>query len=74
MKLFENLNNEIRQGTNGIYAPFYYRYLGYKKDIAAKPSEFRANGIYALFTETKPIIMRNKRNAIWFSVDNNTAI
>ena len=60
MKLFENLNNEIRQGTNGIYAPFYYRYLGYKKDIAAKPSEFRANGIYALFTETKPIIMRNE--------------
>ena len=60
MKLFEYLNDEICAETKGVYAPYYYRYLGYKKDIAVKPSIFRANGIYALFTETKPIIMKNE--------------
>lgn len=60
MKLFEYLNNEICAETKGVYAPYYYRYLGYKQDIAAEPSTFRANGIYALFTETKPVIMKNE--------------
>ena len=60
MKLFEYLNDEICAETKGVYAPYYYRYLGYKQDIAAEPSTFRANGIYALFTETKPVIMKNE--------------
>lgn len=60
MKIFEHLNDEICEETNGIYAPYYYRYLGYKKDVAANPSDFRANGIYALFTETKPIILKSE--------------
>ena len=60
MKLFEYLNDEIREETNGTYAPYYYKYLGYMKDIAADPSTFRANGIYALFSETKPIILKNE--------------
>lgn len=60
MKIFEHLNDEICEETNGIYAPYYYRYLGYKKDLAANPSDFRANGIYALFTETKPIILKSE--------------
>ena len=60
MKLFEYLNDEICAETKGVYAPYYYRYLGYKQDIAAEPATFRGNGIYALFTETKPIIMKNE--------------
>lgn len=60
MKLFEYLNDEICAETKGVYAPYYYKYLGYKQDIAAKPSTFRANGIYALFAETKPIIMKSE--------------
>jgi hypothetical protein len=60
MKLFEHLNNEICEETSGVYAPYYFRFLGYRKDIAARPSVFRANGIYALFTETQPVIMRNE--------------
>ena len=60
MKLFEYLNDEICAETKGVYAPYYYRYLGYKQDIAAKPPAFRGNGIYALFTETKPVIMKNE--------------
>lgn len=63
MKLFQDLNAEICAETNGAYAPYYYRYLGYRRDIAANPSAFRANGIYALFTETKPVIMKNERIA-----------
>ena len=60
MKLFEYLNDEICEETKGVYAPYYYRYLGYKQDIAASPSTLRANGIYALFTETKPIILKSE--------------
>lgn len=60
MKLFRYLNDEIYAETNGVFAPYYYRYIGYRKDISAKPSIFRANGIYALFTETKPVIMKNE--------------
>lgn len=60
MILFEKLYDEICQETNEEFAPFYYRYLGYRQDIAAKPSTFRANGIYALFTKTKPVIMKNE--------------
>ena len=60
MKLFENLYNEICQETEGVYAPYYYRYLGYSKDMSAAPSTFRANGIYSLFTETKPVILKSE--------------
>ncbi len=60
MRLFKCLNDEISEETSGTYAPYYYRYLGYKRNISAKPSEFRANGIYALFTETKPVILKNE--------------
>ena len=77
MKLFEYLNNEICEETGGTYAPFYYRYLGYAQDIAAKPSTFRANGIYALFTETKPIILKSEiivgnKKALYANVDKMT--
>ena len=60
MKLFKKLNDEIREEMNGTYAPYYYRYLGYRRNISAKPSDFRANGIHALFTETKPVILKNE--------------
>ena len=77
MKLFEYLNNEISEETFGTYAPFYYRYLGYMQDIAAKPSAFRANGIYALFTETRPVILKSEiivgnRKALYATADITT--
>ncbi len=77
MKLFECLNNEICDETFGTYAPFYYRYLGYAQDIAAKPSAFRANGIYALFTETRPVIFKSEiivgnRKALYATADTAT--
>lgn len=60
MKLFEQLNSELRQEYTGTYADFYYRYLGYKSDMTASYQMFRANGIYSLFTSGKPVILKSE--------------
>lgn len=60
MKLFKRLENEINEEMKGTYAPYYYRYLGYRQGIAVRPPVLRANGIYALFTEPKPVILKNE--------------
>lgn len=59
MKLFENLNNELKQ-NNGIYAPYYFRYLGYAENLSADYATLRANGIHSLFTRSKPVILKNE--------------
>lgn len=60
MKLFQNLNKELCEESCKTYAPYYFRYLGYAKDMAATPPILRANGISALFTETVPVILKNE--------------
>ncbi|MBQ8341668.1 MAG: DUF3029 family protein [Clostridia bacterium] len=60
MKLFEHLNNELKQPKGGTYAPYYFRCLGYREDLSADYSTLRANGIYALFTEPTPVILKNE--------------
>ncbi len=60
MKLFESLDKEWNEPGKGTYAPYYFRYLGYKKDLAASPAVLRANGICALFTETTPVILKSE--------------
>ena len=60
MKVFELLYDELYSGNSGVYAPYYYRWQGYKKHLSAKPDEFRSNGIYSLFTESSPIILHNE--------------
>jgi formate C-acetyltransferase len=59
MKLFEQLNIEL-QKNEGIYAPYYFRYLGYIENMSADYSNMRANGIYALFTQPQPIILQSE--------------
>lgn len=59
MKLFENLNNELKQ-NNGTYAPYYFRYLGYADNLSADYATLRSNGIYSLFTRSKPVILKNE--------------
>ena len=59
MKLFERLNDEIKQ-KNGVYAPYYFRYLGYREDMSADYSSIRANGIYSLFTQPNPVILKSE--------------
>lgn len=60
MKLFEKLNMELQQNPAGEFAPFYYRVLGYRKDLTARPAALRAEGIATLFTETKPRVLKNE--------------
>lgn len=60
MKLFETLNKELQQQPAGEFAPYYYRVLGYQKDLAARPAPLRAEGIYTLFTETKPQVLKSE--------------
>ena len=59
MRLFESLNNELKQ-KNGIYAPYYFRYLGYREDMSADYASLRANGIYSLFTQPNPVILKSE--------------
>ena len=60
MKLFAQLDLENKEAVKGTYAPFYYRYLGYRKEIAAKPPTLRANGIYGLFTQSCPVVLKHE--------------
>lgn len=59
MKLFKKLKDEIKNEPAGVYAPHYYRYSGYKKDLTASPETLRANGIYCLFAKPEPHIYVN---------------
>ena len=59
MKLFEHLNSELKQ-KEGIYAPYYFRCLGYREDLSADYTSLRANGIYSLFTTPKPVILKSE--------------
>ena len=60
MKLFQMLDQELKKEPAGTYAPYYYRYLGYKEKLSASPAVFRANGIYALFAQSRPVILKNE--------------
>lgn len=60
MKLFEALNGELKQSPKGVYAPYYFRYLGYQEDLTAEISLLRAKGIYTLFAKTKPVILKHE--------------
>jgi len=59
MKLFESLNEELKQNS-GTYAPYYFRYLGYKEDLSADYATLRANGIYSLFAVPVPVILKSE--------------
>ncbi len=63
MKRFACLNEELKLPPQGVYAPYYFRYLGYKEDLSAPPPTLRANGIRSLFAESKPVILKNERIA-----------
>jgi len=59
-KIFEALQQELMQAPAGTYAPYYFRYLGYRENLSAEISDLRANGIYSLFTKTVPVILKNE--------------
>ena len=63
MEITKRLDEELKADCSGTFAPYYFRWLGYRKQLAAKASVLRANGIYSLFTEPSPVILKNE----WFA-------
>lgn len=60
MKTFELLNEELKKGPQGVWAPHYFRARGIEKALAEKTCITRAHGIYSLFTEPTPVILKNE--------------
>ena len=61
MKLFALLNEEMKHPpVEGTFAPYYFRYLGYREHIADVPAMFQAAGVHALFSRTKAVILKNE--------------
>lgn len=60
MKAFQYLDEELKTPTAGTYAPYYFRYLGYRTEPSAAPAHFRANMIQTLFSRPKPVILRHE--------------
>ena len=74
MSLTKALQCELHEPLKGTYAAHYFRYLGYHKNMAARPPEFRANAVYSLFTEPTPVIFKNEiiagnRICQWIEMD-----
>ena len=60
MRIFQKLRKELKDPHTGVYAPYYYRYLGYDIDPVAPITMARANAVYSLFTNTKPKVYKNE--------------
>ncbi len=60
MHLFKLLEAELKSETEGTYAPYYYRYLGYREALAQRPATLRAAGIASLFSEPTPVILKSE--------------
>ena len=61
MKLFSLLDEELQQAVpQTTYAPYYFRYLGYKDALGADITTLRASGIHALLSKTVPRILKNE--------------
>ncbi len=58
-KRLQLLKDEMSASPAGAFAPHYYRYLGYRQDMAAESGIARANGIASLFTRTRPFVYQN---------------
>lgn len=73
MKLCAKLDMEITNEFCDEYAPEYYMYKGFQKAFGKNPPTFRATGIYSLFTEYTPAILKNEivaGNKIGFCIKN----
>ena len=59
MKSAYLLKNEIENKPDGIYAPYYWKYLGYKSNLGSSKREARVNAVKALFTLPEAYIYQN---------------
>ena len=53
------LKKEIENRPNGTYAPYYWKYLGYKSELSAPKRAARVNAVKALFTLPEAHIYQN---------------
>lgn len=53
------LKEEMRQRPAGVFANYYYKYLGYREDLCAPAVKARANAVYALFSRAGAYVYRN---------------
>lgn len=61
MKITRLLKKEIEAPIKGIYAPFYFKYLGYKDNFNISKALARAKAIKNLFSKPLPYIYRNDK-------------
>lgn len=60
MKLFELLNDEIKEPASGTYAPYYFRFLGLRQSLAKEYAIVRGEGVYSLFSEPSPVVLKSE--------------
>ncbi len=60
MQLFQLLDAELEAETEGTYAPYYYRHLGFKDNLTEKPATVRGAGIASLFAASHPVILKSE--------------
>ncbi|MFQ7034945.1 MAG: hypothetical protein ACLRTQ_04290 [Candidatus Borkfalkia sp.] len=53
------LKEEMRQRPAGVFANYYYKYLGYREDLCAPAVKARANAVYTLFSRAGAYVYRN---------------
>lgn len=59
MTVAKQLKKEFENAPQGTFAPYYYKYLGYRENFAADKTEARASAIYALFSRAPAYVYRN---------------
>lgn len=74
MPLFTELKEELAHEPAGVYAPYFFRYLGYRKHMADPIDICRAWGVYGLFAYTSPRIyccdlIAGNKHCLWSGAD-----
>lgn len=59
MSIANDLRLEFNAPREGVFAPYYFRYQGFLKDLSAPFPILRANGVYSLFALPRPHIYKN---------------
>lgn len=59
MSTATDLRREVNEIPKGVYAPYYFRYMGFREAMAEPAPIFRASAIKSLFENTTPYIFVN---------------
>ena len=59
MTLSQKLRQEFKEAATGTYCPAYFRYMGFRRNMAAPIKALRAAGIHNLFSAPRPYIFKH---------------